>query len=134
MGFDPKSKECLRGAFFGLTGVMATIAVPAAAWAAYSIGFEAELRDAKPVKGSVVVNEGQAATIEVGDTRIELVPASAGGDAVRIDAEIFRRNPAGFESIAKPALITRSGNPAEISQKRKDGARAFRLKVTPKKI
>ena len=101
-------------------------------WAAYSIDSEVELKDSRPVRSSVVVNEGESGAISFNETTIRFLLTKQADASIKIQAEILKNSPDGMQTLAKPTVITRLGSPAEISSHEKDGSLNFRLKLTPR--
>lgn len=114
--------------------VVLGLMISSPAWAmSYSIDLEAQINGAKPVKGSVVVNEGEEGAITFQDTTIKFIPTQASNGSVRIQAEIFKKTASGLEIVSKPSVVTLLNEAAEITQQQKNGTETFRLKLTPKK-
>lgn len=96
----------------------------------YKLDFILEVANSKPLKGILVVNEGQPGRITQNDLSIQLVATQEANNTVKINAEIWQVSESGQEKkVGRSTIITRLNGNARISQSTEDTQ--YSLSVTP---
>lgn len=117
-----------------LTPLLLCLLMSTSAWAtSYSIDLVAQIDANSPVKGHVVVNDGESGSISYKGTTVKFIPTKVKQGSVKIQAEILQQTGGGMKTVSKPEVIVELNQPAEMSQKSKDGS-TFDLKLTAKEI
>lgn len=97
----------------------------------YGLNFSLEVDGAKPVKGKIVVEEGESASISSDDLLIELIPTKQDEGVVKIVADIWQGT--GYDHkkhLGTSTLITKLNNSAKITETNENGH--LSLTVVPK--
>jgi hypothetical protein len=104
------------------------------AWAtSYSIDLIAQIDASAPIKGHVVIKDGEAGSISYKGTTVKFTPTKMQQGSVKIQAQILQQVEGRQKVVSTPQTIIQLNQPAEISQKSKDGS-TFDLTFTAKEI
>ena len=100
-----------------------------------SITLRTDIELAGGVKASPVVRmkEAMPATITQDQVTLKVVATGEGKDAVKVVAEVFKRDKGTDQFVGKATLIAPWEQPTEVSIKEDDGRLKYRIRVIPSK-